>query len=101
MAVPKQRHLLLKGPGAGYHPVCPPVADAIGFESAGAEPVEKLVHDGLKTSIPARFDFDAERFAILLRHVGNGWSAGRKGFKSGGVDSRMFERRQLDRVGSF
>src|SRR5439155_21718612 len=101
MAVPKQSHLLLKGPGAGYHPVGPPVADAIGFKSARAKPVEKLVHDGLKTAIPAGFDFDAERFAVLLRHAGKGRPAGRKGFKSGVVDSRMFERRQLAGVVSF
>ncbi len=42
MAVPEERHLFLQRPRAGEHAIRPPVGDAIGFERAGAKPVEEL-----------------------------------------------------------
>ena len=84
---------LLEGPVAGHHPVGPPVADAIGFENARAQPVEELVHDRLQTAVPAWFYFDAKCFAVLLRHLGDGRAAWRERFKAEIVDSRMLERR--------
>ncbi len=98
--MPEKRDLFLKRPGAGEHPVRPPVADAVGFENAGAQPIEKLIHDGLEAAVAAGFDLDSQRLAFRLRHVRYGRPAGRKRFEPWVVNARMIECRQTARVGS-
>ena len=66
MAVPEQRHFFLQRPRAGQHAIGPPIGDAVGFEHAGAQPVEEFVDDGLQAAVAVGLHFDAERFALLL-----------------------------------
>ena len=101
MAVPEERHLFLQRARAGEHAVGPPIGDAIGFEHAGAEPVEKFVDDGLQAAIAGGLDLDAERFAVLLGQVGDGGAAGREGFEAGIVNAGFVEGRQVADVGAF
>ena len=51
MAVPEQRHVFLQRLRAGEHAICPPIADAVGFERAGAQPIEKFVDHGLQPAV--------------------------------------------------
>ncbi len=101
MAVPEQRHLFLKRPRAGHHPVGPPIGHAVGFESAGAEPVKELIDDGLQAAVAGGLHLDAERFAFFLGHIRDGRAAGRKRFEPGVVNRRIIEGRQLAGVGSL
>ena len=88
-------------PRAREHAVRPPIGDAVGFERAGAQPVEKFVDHRLQPPVAGRLDLDAERFAVLLGLVGNRGTAGRKGLEARIVDAGMIERRQLAGVGAF
>ena len=101
MAVPEQRHLFLQRPRAGQHPIGPPIGHAVGFENAGAQPVEEFIDDGLQAAIAGGLDLDAERLAFLLGQVRDGRTAGRKRLQSRIVNSGMIEGRQLAGVGPF
>ena len=89
------------GRGLVEHPVGPPIGHAVGFENAGAQPVEELVDDGLQAAVAGGLHLDAERFAFLLGQVGDGGAAGRKRFQAGIVNAGFVERRQVAGVGAF
>ena len=101
VAVPEQRHLFAQRLRTGQHPIRPPIRDAVGFERAGAQPVEKFVDHGLQPAVAVGLHFDAERFAVLLGLVGDGGAAGRKRLEARIVNARVIEGRQLAGVGSF
>ena len=53
---------------------------------------------GWSAAVASRLDFDAERFALLLGHLGDGRPAGGKRFESGVVNTGVIEGRQRVRV---
>ena len=95
MAMPEERHLLLKRMVRPHHPVGPPVGNPVRLEHAGAQPVEELVDDRLKSSVAGRFDLNTEGLAFLLGQIGHGGPAGREGFQARIVDAGMVERREV------
>ena len=101
MTVPEERHLFLERARAGEHAVGPPIGHAVGFENAGAEPVEKFVDDGLEAAVAGGLDLDAERFTVLLGHIGDGWAAGRKRFEAGIANAGFIEGGHVADVGAF
>ena len=101
MTMPEQGHFFLERTRAGQHPIGPPVGHAVGFENAGAEPIEKFVDYGLEAAIALRLHLDSERLALLFGEVGYGRPGGRKRLKSRIVNPGMFEGRQLADIGPF
>ena len=91
MPMPEQRHLLLQRRIAGHHAVGPPVGHAVGFEHAGAQPVEELVDDGLQRAVAAGFDLHAQGLARGLGHLGHRWTAGGKRFQPRVVNAGVVE----------
>jgi hypothetical protein len=99
VSVPEQRHLFAQRLRARDHAIRPPIGDAIGFERAGAQPIEKFVDHRLQPPAALGLHFDAERLAGLLGLIGNGGAAGRKRLEPGVVNARVIEGRQMARVG--
>ena len=95
VAVPEQRHLFLQRVAGLKHAIRPPVSNTLGFQNTRAQPVEEFIHDRLYRTIPARFDFDAERLTFFLGQFRHGRAAFGKRLESGIVDSRMVERRKI------
>ncbi len=54
VAVPEQRELLFERPPGRQHPVRPPQAEALCFDSVGDQAVEELVHDRLEPALGTR-----------------------------------------------
>ena len=91
VSVPEQRHLFLKRTVAGDHAVSPPIGHSIGFEQAGAEPVEELVDDRLQPPIPCWLHLDSKGLSGFLGQIRRGGTAGREGFDTWIVDAGMVE----------
>ncbi len=89
------------GWGLVEHAIRPPIGDAVGFERAGAQPIEKFVDHRLQAPAAVRLHFDAERLAGLLGLIGNGGAAGRKRLEPGIVNARVIEGRQVAGIGAF
>ena len=101
VAVPEQRHLLLQRARRGEHAVCPPVGDAVGFELAGAQPVEKLVHHRLHATVATVLHADTDHLAPVAGGIGGGGPAGGERVQPLLEYAGMIEWRQVGRGRAF
>ena len=84
VAVPEERQLLFERPVGGEHPVRPPKAQTLRFDSVGGQAVEELVNDGLEAALRSlRPHLLSEALTVLAGNAHGLCTAGREGIHSG------------------